>query len=300
MKVVIGVDGSTESLEAVRFTGRLLSGDEHEIQLYYSAPPKLGTGAELEPGVLERARGALGSAVFQEARSRLPVPLREHVTETLGGQEPAHGLVLAADKQDADLIVVGARGLGGFQEVLLGSVSKSVAHESNRPALIVRSSKNAEPKPLRALLACDRTPASEEASRFINRLHWPADCFGRVVSVVESVVSEIPAWLREAAEQEDAEAVASVLSAEREKCEEQLQRLSGELPDAFRREPPLIREGGPAQQILETIRDERIDLAIVGSRNLSGWRRVWMGSVSDKVLNLAPCSVLIVRFPEEP
>jgi nucleotide-binding universal stress UspA family protein len=49
---------------------------------------------------------------------------------------PARALMRASE--DADLLVVGSRGLGGFKRLLLGSVSSQVAHHSRCPVVIVR------------------------------------------------------------------------------------------------------------------------------------------------------------------
>ena len=48
-----------------------------------------------------------------------------------------HTILDAADKYDASLIVVGARGLSTFKSVMLGSVSHGVAQHSHRPVLVV-------------------------------------------------------------------------------------------------------------------------------------------------------------------
>lgn len=57
----------------------------------------------------------------------------------------------------------------------------------------------------------------------------------------------------------------------------------------------LILEGVPGAEILEAIRKYRIDLAVVGSRGLSGLQRLALGSVSEWILTEAKSSVLIVR-----
>ena len=47
-------------------------------------------------------------------------------------------IVRFAEEHDSDLIVMGSRGLGGFERMLLGSVSNHVVHHANCPVLIVR------------------------------------------------------------------------------------------------------------------------------------------------------------------
>jgi nucleotide-binding universal stress UspA family protein len=67
--------------------------------------------------------------------------LAEHDTDgvdlrTIVNELPAQALLHVAD--DADLVVVGARGLGGFTGLLLGSVSQQVATHASCPVVIVR------------------------------------------------------------------------------------------------------------------------------------------------------------------
>jgi nucleotide-binding universal stress UspA family protein len=57
----------------------------------------------------------------------------------------------------------------------------------------------------------------------------------------------------------------------------------------------LVRTGHPAEQIVLAARELSSDLIIVGSHGLSGIRRFLLGSVSDHVLEYAPCSVLVVK-----
>ena len=57
----------------------------------------------------------------------------------------------------------------------------------------------------------------------------------------------------------------------------------------------IIKEGTPANAILETAEEEDVDLIIIGSSGKSGFDRFLMGSVADKVSKSAKCSVLVVH-----
>jgi nucleotide-binding universal stress UspA family protein len=57
----------------------------------------------------------------------------------------------------------------------------------------------------------------------------------------------------------------------------------------------LIDHGDPAARIIEIAEERGVDLIIMGSRGLSGIRRLFTGSISDKVANQATCPVMIVR-----
>lgn len=56
-----------------------------------------------------------------------------------------------------------------------------------------------------------------------------------------------------------------------------------------------IKNGSPAQAIVEVAQESETDLIIVGSHGRGFWGRMMIGSVSDAVMHHAPCSVLIVR-----
>lgn len=57
----------------------------------------------------------------------------------------------------------------------------------------------------------------------------------------------------------------------------------------------LLREGDPANQIVATAKEGGFDLIVVGHRGLSPIKAFLLGSVSDRVVTHAPCSVLVVR-----
>ena len=56
-----------------------------------------------------------------------------------------------------------------------------------------------------------------------------------------------------------------------------------------------VREGQPAEVIIDVANQEQADLIVVGSRGLTGIKRYLLGSVSSKVSEHAPCSVMVVR-----
>jgi nucleotide-binding universal stress UspA family protein len=56
-----------------------------------------------------------------------------------------------------------------------------------------------------------------------------------------------------------------------------------------------ILEGDTAERIIEAARDQNVNLIVMGCRGLSTLKRILMGSVSQKVTQLAECACLIVR-----
>jgi nucleotide-binding universal stress UspA family protein len=141
--VALGVDGSTDSLGAAAFLGSLpLDTALHLILVGVVPPPRLP--ARLEPGAgalflhdaVARWRGELEHALTSvDAAFKTRVATTEQrVVIGHAGEE----IVDTANAVDADLIVVGARGLGAFKRLLLGSASDYVLQHAECPVLVVR------------------------------------------------------------------------------------------------------------------------------------------------------------------
>jgi len=307
MKVLIGIDGSEGAFAALRKASRLLSAEKDQIAVYY-APPTVSVKAKggAKGDAAARARDALSRAVFDQARSLLAPPLAAKVHEIVGTQHPRHGLIVAADEWRADLIVVGARGIGTMQKLLLGSVSDSIAQTSTVPVLVVRThAGQSETGGLKALMAVDGSEASRHAGAFLNQFTWPPESSGTLIYVMESMFAgEIPDWLAEKARDEDAEAMAQAWIAEhdadRAARRQELLDYARELPAPFQGTEPIVAEGGPAEQIVHAVEQQHFNLVVLGARGLGMWQRMMMGSTSHKVLLHAPASVLIVRQHEKP
>ena len=80
----------------------------------------------------------------------------------------------------------------------------------------------------------------------------------------------------------------------KDRCEEDLKEFE-EMNEDGVKISPIIREGSPANVILDVAVEEDIDLIVIGSSGKSGFDRFILGSVSDKVVNTAKCPVLVVH-----
>ncbi len=137
MKVLVAVDGSAGSFEAVDQLGKLLSAGADEMALFYT-PPGVRVSQPRDVDLQTRAREALAQTIFDEARKHLPAALQPAVRTIVGTQDPRVGIVQAAEKWGAELIAVGARGLGLLERLLLGSVSRAVVNASKVPIWVAR------------------------------------------------------------------------------------------------------------------------------------------------------------------
>jgi len=138
-RIVVGVDGSEESLHAVTFAARL-AGETgaavtvvyvRHIPAGYSGRPLVGP-AELELYYRTVERRVTRRVV--RALTPLTVPWDLEV----GRGDVAREVRRVARERGADLIVVGTRRQGPFARLLAGSVSSRVVHHADRPVLVVR------------------------------------------------------------------------------------------------------------------------------------------------------------------
>jgi len=137
--VVVGVDGSEESLRAAEWAA-LAAARHHAPLRIVSAPP--ASAAMLTSPAVARELQDISLCALSEAVSRV-TELAPHLlieADLLDGQ-PA--LALAASGSGALMLVVGARGGGGFLGMTLGSISRYVAAHGPCPAAVVRTETNA-------------------------------------------------------------------------------------------------------------------------------------------------------------
>lgn len=280
--IVVGVDGSEGAAAALQWAlseGRLRQWDvtavlawgfldQHHLAVEHGFDPRY-SGADAKAaldGYVEDAVGAAAALVGRIAVDDLP----------------AHALIHAA--RDADLIVVGARGLGGFRGLLIGSVSQKCLHEAHCPVAIIR-----EPAPVvdgrlpLVVVGVDGAPSARPA------LAWAADearTRGASLEVVHAwqppyvggfpFTGALPDYdLYEAGARE---LVTDLLA-------------TVDLTDV-----PVVERtvvcSGPSSALLDAAR--HADLTVVGARGLGGVRRFLLGSVSHQVTLHAPHPVVVV------
>jgi nucleotide-binding universal stress UspA family protein len=305
MRVLIGVDGSLGSFAAVQFVGRLLTASQDEITLYYSPPPVYVRTVADATAAEARLQDFLASTVFDRAKQHLPKDLRAAAKTITGTREPRQGLLLAADECRADLIVVGARGVGPATAPAPGNLARHVVHHAPVPVLVVRGAALLASGALHVMLAADALLESQRIAKVLSRFSWPADTSAQTITVVESAAQgQIPQWLSDLLDDQQLAALGMgrFAGADEEAARRRadLKSWQATLPAIFGGHEPLVTLGHAGEQIVEASLANRADLVAVGARRQGAVRRLLLGSTSEHVLNHAPCSVLIVREHEQP
>ncbi len=227
-------------------------------------------------------------AVLVEADSRLAGPERTVEHQVIRGR-PGSAIIDDAHRFHPDLIVVGSRGHGQFESMLLGSTSAEIVDHAPCPVLVARLT-----TVHRIVVAEDGSPGAREAVEMLVR--WPiwrprpatvvsiADVAMPVdTAVAPSLYGEMIDTYRQARDESTRQHwQLACATAER-------------LTEAGLAATPETREGDPATQIVRIATEQRADLIVVGTRGRTGLTRMLLGSVARNVLLHAHCSVLIAR-----
>jgi nucleotide-binding universal stress UspA family protein len=274
MKMLLAVDGSDNSYEAVHALKYFARAEE--LTLLHALNPRMAREESVRQD---------GERLLDRVQSFLPMhagPSTKHLR--IGS--PADVIVSLAKEQKADLIVMGARGLGPVKELLFGSVSHQILTLAPCATLIVNSPVKAMKQ---ILLALQGQSDAEAAIRFLqlNPFHDAIEI--TLLTVLPETQPSQPGAVA---------AAAAAAAASTEKLEEQADYING-VAERLRaigyQAHGVALLGTPSNLILQEASTLRSDLILLGTRGRQGITRFLFGSVSHAVLHQMPCPVLAFR-----
>ena len=284
MRVLLATDGSADAKNAVEWMPHLPLPAEATYRVVSVLTPSAHM-PDFDDAAWETVRTAARDLI-DETRRRLGGPPVE--TALLEG-DPRDAIVKDAGEWGADLIVLGARGLGAVKEFLLGSVSLGVARHAPCPVLVCTGS----PRQVRTItIAHDGSSGANAAVEFVKRLRLPHHAHLRLIGVAEAVryPRSGPGVGRTIEE-----ATAAVEGERTRALEARLKPAVGELWARVATVDSAVNVGTPAAEVLRYADVSDTDLLVVGARGLGTMSRLLLGSVSETVLRHAHCPVLVVR-----
>jgi nucleotide-binding universal stress UspA family protein len=273
--IVVGIDGSSWSKAALEWAAEEAACRGADLTVLSAFEwPIMGIPFSEVPAGYDPRRQAREMLLRMAAHARA-VDGSLRVTSRLENGAPVRRLLAAA--QQASMIVVGTRGLGGFSGLLVGSVSRQLAEHCDRPVVVVRPDGVADSDgPV--VVGVDG-PASDPALGWAFE-HAAARGVPLVAVRVWTAGPEPAPDLADAREEEAA--VASYEQFERW-CQKYPQVVS-EIRD---------RRGHPVAVLAEESRTAQ--LLVVGARGRGGFAGLLLGSVSQGVLGHARSPVAVVR-----
>jgi nucleotide-binding universal stress UspA family protein len=140
-RIVVGTDGSESATNALKAAAKLAAQSGAEFHIVSGYNPKSGLRVTGAGSGVEEWRVSSTDAVEGILRDAADMVRREQISIVTPHEEgdPAKALVTIAKQVDADLVVVGNRGMKGVKRFVLGSVPDDVAHKAPCAVLILKT-----------------------------------------------------------------------------------------------------------------------------------------------------------------
>jgi nucleotide-binding universal stress UspA family protein len=281
--VVVGVDGSPDSRAALAWAAREAQRRHAQLRLVHGYLPPIPDPAHPYPAqqyqaALHRARALLAAEADRVARDHPELPVRRVVTAGV----PAG--ILVDESRQAQLVVLGGRGCGGFTGLLTGSVATQVAAHAHCPVVVLRHDTQPD-GPI--LVGLDGSPPSDAALEFAFDL---AAGQGRPLvalyawrALPPGNLGPVTAWHYDP--DQAREEAARLLA-------EQLAGWAAKHPDVRVTQRPVL-SFNPADTLVDASRTA--SLVVVGCRGRGGFTGLLLGSTSRTLVHHAHAPVAVVH-----
>ena len=287
--IVVGVDGSASAMHAVRWAAAEAIRRQASLRLVHVCflmpvrhPTRVAPPPDYHDAILEQGRHWLDQAA-EVARATAPdVPVGTDLRDGVIAE------VLLRESASALLVVLGSRGLGGFRELLVGSVAVALSAHGHCPVVVVRGPGRDAPPPDSGpvVVGIDGSPLSDVAIEFA----FTAAAERGVPLVAVHSWMDVPMaggwgslpgtidW--EWVGANEARALDEIVASWTEK-----------FPDVEVR--TVVRRDRPQRALLEAAAGAQ--LLVVGSRGRGALTGLGLGSVSQTLLHHAECPVAVAR-----
>jgi nucleotide-binding universal stress UspA family protein len=300
MKVLLATDGSENADRAAAFLASLpLTQDDEILVLHSIRPFPVHDEKETMFVNFKELKQNIANRILDETVTILKAA-RAKISTIMDERYPAEAIVATAAKTEANLIVMGSRGIGRFRRLLIGSVTRAVAINATKPLLVVKHHGRKDPDIFRIIFATDGSDSCLAAAQFLNSLPLPGHVELALVHIVWSATADIPDRLALEIDDRMKKELARIRKNEVAEAENIVVQSHYILNSRFQVVKDVIKMGNPAEELLNEAKSLGADLVVVGCRGLRGFKGM-MGSVSRQIVSNAHCSVLIgntCRAPE--
>ncbi len=212
------------------------------------------------------------------------------ISSVTGMDSPAQGILNAAEKWKAGLIILGSKGHTALDRILMGSVSRKVLMHANCNVRIARPvSPHAASSAPRILLAVDGSRYSNAMVQSVALRSWPRNAEFRVMVVLDYTLS----LLQENQSLSPLKGSVRGMSFKGSLAERIAEKAECLLAERGLKVTSLVREGDPRREIEREAKRFKATCLFLGNRGIHAVERFFLGSTSAALAELAPCTVEI-------
>lgn len=284
--VVVGTDGSSPSKLAVDWAARAAAMRKRPLTIVHVVqPPTVQLWPEMPvPAELLEQLEQDGHAILRDAEKIARDAIDDSAVEVKTELVTAGVLsTLIEISKDAEMIVVGCRGVGAIKRRLLGSVSAGLIRHADCPVAVIHDEVPLTPEHASApvVVGIDGSPASELATAIaFDEASRRGVTLVAVHAWSDFAVDALPGVEWSDVQTEAEQALASRLAGWQE-----------QYPDVTVRR--VVVPDRPARQLLE--QSEKAQLTVLGNRGRGGFATMLLGSVSTAVAESARTPVIVAR-----
>lgn len=191
---------------------------------------------------------------------------------------------------DIDLIVMGTNGRRGIKHLLLGSIAEEVVRLSHCPVLTVREIE--QPKSIsdvnNILVPIDFSEHSKSALAYASQL---ADCYNAKILALH-IIEET---MHPAFSLTGKSSVFDLIPGIEDDCRRRAEKMIAESVSSSAKTEISVKGGRAADDIIKFAMEKSADLIVIATHGLTGLEHMLLGSVTEKVVRMAPCPVLTTK-----
>ncbi|WP_157560527.1 universal stress protein [Hydrogenivirga sp. 128-5-R1-1] len=295
MKILVPVDFSDITNVVLRVVKRIAEAHGGEVVLFHAVSPAvyIPYPESLTVDVIDvRILQEIEESKKKEAEEKLkgftdflkPVP--SMVIVDIG--DPRDLILEAEEKESPDLLVIGSHKKGLVEKILIGSTAEKVVKHSKKPVLVIKGSEPTFSK--KVLIAYDFSKTAEKTVDFALKFLKPFKLKVEILHIDEPIDIPVVEKIGEALYEK-------YRSEKRNYVEKLKERFSSE---GFEVSTSFVSARNPSEAIVTFVKENPdIELLMMGSRGLSGLKRILLGSTSTEVFRKVDIPILIYKEEAE-
>jgi len=291
MKILVPVDFSEITNSVIRLAKRIAEANDSEVILFHTVSPAFyipypeSISVEIiDLKLLEDIERKTKSEAEEKLKGLIEAlkPVKSRYIVEVGDAREA--ILDVEEKEDVDLVIMASHSKGLVEKVLIGSTAEKVARHSIKPILILKGKEIETPRNI--VVAYDFSETSEKALHFTIELFKAFKPHITLLHIEEDI---------------DLPIVEEVKERVLKKYSEEKKKYLGDLAQKIASEGIEVslvirKDRDPAESIVKYVREnEHMDLLVIGSKGLSGLKRIILGSTSSDVFRKVEKPVLIYK-----